>query len=925
MKNRYLKIIGAIIIAYALLGFLIIPAVVQWQLPKNMNTLLKANTTVQSVYFNPFTFKFKLNGLKVTQEDKTLISFKELYLDFSLLKSLHNTHIAFKHIELSNLVINVVQNKQGEINLLSILPPSQPNTSEQTSKKQSNSVIPFKIAKTVLDNASINLTLENGDEPIHANLKNLNYTFYDLGTYKNSLASHSLNTMLNKETTIKVDGGFYLMPFNMYGKIAINNLHTSEYLPYKKELLNFTPSDALLNIQFGYHLDLRKNLEAKIENLNIELKKLSLEQNKTTFASFNAFEVQNANIYYPQQKVQIESINLQQPFAHAIIDNKGELNFANLVHQTKEQTKKESQENNIKEASTTNTNKPWLINIDDINVNNANVKFDDVKNKIKLSTSNINVNVNNNTIENENITSKAIKVGFEKLQLQDKKNSTSVLLKEYLLQLSNIKKEQETISVGQINVAQAYAAINNKAANVVAQKINLRIDDVFNKGNYIKVKKSLLHQPKLAITVKKTPSSKKENKKVDTTKQPTKKATTQKSKPAMNLDFGPFNINKARITFEDKNLPIPFKTTISKLHGNFSEFITKSTKPTKLNLEGQVDQYGYTKITGFVDHKNIKNLTDVEMLFKNIAIKNFTPYSGKFVGRELDAGKLNLNLKYNITKSNIDAKNSIVITDIKLGKQVQSPDAMSLPLELAIALMEDTNGVIDLNIPISGNVDDPQFSIAPIVWKAFTNLIVKAITSPFRFLASLFDFDEEELKSLEFAFGQSQLIASEKETLDKIAKIFAKRPKIALKVQPAYHLENDTLAIQTQKLEAVIDAKVKTIKKGEDKYLMALEQTYMTIKEVKPLKELKKMYQTKENKLDRYAYAEYLKNFLIPQQKVSKQELEQLATKRSQSISDYFKTAHNIDAHRILINKAIKNSVESKEWTQFDLEIGLKQ
>ena len=280
------------------------------------------------------------------------------------------------------------------------------------------------------------------------------------------------------------------------------------------------------------------------------------------------------------------------------------------------------------------------------------------------------------------------------------------------------------------------------------------------------------------------------------------------------------------------------------------------------------------------DHKNIKDLTDVQMLFKNIAIKNFTPYSGKFVGRELDAGKLNLNLKYNITKSNIDAKNSIVITDIKLGKQVQSPDAMSLPLELAIALMEDTNGVIDLNIPISGNVDDPQFSIAPIVWKAFTNLIVKAITSPFRFLASLFDFDEEELKSLEFAFGQSQLIASEKETLDKIAQIFAKRPKIALKVQPAYHLENDTFALQTQKLEALIDAKVKTIKKGEDKYLMALEQTYMTIKEVKPLKELKKMYQTKEKKLDRYAYAEYLKNLLNPTTKSFKTRARTIGHKK---------------------------------------------
>ncbi len=104
------------------------------------------------------------------------------------------------------------------------------------------------------------------------------------------------------------------------------------------------------------------------------------------------------------------------------------------------------------------------------------------------------------------------------------------------------------------------------------------------------------------------------------------------------------------MTFEDKNLPIPFKTDITKLNGNFSRLHSSSSKPTKLQLEGKVDEYGYTKITGTVDINDIKLLTDTNLLFKNIAIKNFTPYSGKFVGRKIDAGKLDLDLKYNIKK-----------------------------------------------------------------------------------------------------------------------------------------------------------------------------------------------------------------------------------------------------------------------------------
>ncbi|WP_128997303.1 DUF748 domain-containing protein, partial [Aliarcobacter trophiarum] len=156
---------------------------------------------------------------------------------------------------------------------------------------------------------------------------------------------------------------------------------------------------------------------------------------------------------------------------------------------------------------------------------------------------------------------------------------------------------------------------------------------------------------------------------------------------------------------------------------------------------GEVDKYGYTKITGIVNVTDIKLLTDTNLLFKNIAIKNFTPYSGKFVGREIESGKLNLDLKYNITKSDLKASNSIIISDIKLGKTVKSDEATNLPLELAIALLEDTNGVIDLEIPVTGNVDDPKFSIGAIVWKAFTNLITKAISSPFQLLGSIFGFD----------------------------------------------------------------------------------------------------------------------------------------------------------------------------------------
>jgi len=220
------------------------------------------------------------------------------------------------------------------------------------------------------------------------------------------------------------------------------------------------------------------------------------------------------------------------------------------------------------------------------------------------------------------------------------------------------------------------------------------------------------------------------------------------NKKTKRVNFGPINIKNMTLDFEDKNLPIPFKTTISKLTGEVSAVKNRANSTSNLEINGVVDNYGVAKITGIVNPNDIKLLTDVNMKFKNISMKNFTPYTAKFVGRAIKDGKLELDLNYNISESNLKAKNSIIIKKLELGEKIESKDAVSLPLDLAITLLEDSSNTIDLNLPVSGNVDDPEFSIAAIVWKAFVNLITKAITAPFSLIGSLFNFSEDEIRFL---------------------------------------------------------------------------------------------------------------------------------------------------------------------------------
>ena len=254
--------------------------------------------------------------------------------------------------------------------------------------------------------------------------------------------------------------------------------------------------------------------------------------------------------------------------------------------------------------------------------------------------------------------------------------------------------------------------INKKdKTNIIAKNIDISVSGISNNKSGLKVLKTDISKPNISVILEKNISKNASKKEIE-------KAKNKKTKESdAKLNIGPINIKNATLSFEDKNLPLPFKTTISALSGKVSRLNTIVSSTSKLKVDGVVDKYGTTQITGIVNPKSLKILTDINMIFKNISMQNFTPYTGKFIGKELANGKLNLDLKYNIDKSNLDAKNNIIITKLKLGKEVESKDAVSLPLELAIALLEDRKGVIDLSIPVSGNMDDHSFLLHQLFGK----------------------------------------------------------------------------------------------------------------------------------------------------------------------------------------------------------------
>lgn len=267
------------------------------------------------------------------------------------------------------------------------------------------------------------------------------------------------------------------------------------------------------------------------------------------------------------------------------------------------------------------------------------------------------------------------------------------------------------------------------------------------------------------------------------------------------------NIDKLRIVqgemdFADYSLSLPFGTRIHDIKGVINGLSTRPDAMGQLELDGQVDAYGVARAVGQIDLMNPTDFTDIRLAFRNIEMSGLTPYSATFAGRKITSGKLSLDLEYKIKQRKLLGTSRVVMDRLTLGERVESPDARDLPLDLAIAILQDSDGRIELGLPVSGSLDDPQFSYGGVVWQAIANVFAKIVTAPFRALGALFGGDDK-FEDIVFAVGSAELTPPEREKLVHLADILTKRPALFMSVRGVY-AETDRVALQDLQLRRAV-------------------------------------------------------------------------------------------------------------------------
>jgi hypothetical protein len=278
-------------------------------------------------------------------------------------------------------------------------------------------------------------------------------------------------------------------------------------------------------------------------------------------------------------------------------------------------------------------------------------------------------------------------------------------------------------------------------------------------------------------------------------------APAQSSAPAMPMSIGSVHVIDGSVNYADFWIQPNFAVGIQQLNGTIDGLSSDPKSRAKVKLEGKVDRYAPVSINGELNLMAATVYTDIKMSFKGLELTTMTPYSGHFAGYKIDKGKLSVDLSYKVDQRKLDAEQHFVIDQLQLGEAVESPDAVHLPLKLAVALLKDRNGVIDLPLPITGSLDDPQFKIGPIIWHALVNLLEKAVTAPFAAIGRLFGGHGDEMKFIDFAPGSAELDASSKQKLDGLTKALQEHNQLQLDVPIVYSPELDGPVIAKQKLD----------------------------------------------------------------------------------------------------------------------------
>lgn len=372
----------------------------------------------------------------------------------------------------------------------------------------------------------------------------------------------------------------------------------------------------------------------------------------------------------------------------------------------------------------------------------------------------------------------------------------------------------------------------------------------------------------------------------------------------MPIKIGKITLQGGTVRFTDNFVKPNYTATLQEVGGHLTGLSSEAGSVATLELRGKYDKVAPLNLSARINPLSAKPYLDLKADIKGIELTSLSAYSGKYAGYAIDKGKLSLFVNYKIENDLLEAQNRVFLDQLTFGDRVDSPDATSLPVTLAVSLLKNRNGEIDLNLPISGSLNDPQFSIGGLVVKVIVNLLAKAVTAPFALLGSMFG-GGEELSNVEFDYGRATIGPDAQQRLENLAKALIDRPGLRLEVEGRVDPERDREGLKSVSMENKVRAQKREemIKKGvesgpadtvavsPEEYPEMLERAYKAEKFPKPRNVIG---------LVKSIPVEEMEKLMLANTRIGDEDLLELGERRAKAVRDWL-VAHEVPAERVFL------------------------
>ncbi|MGZ5000406.1 MAG: DUF748 domain-containing protein [Methylomonas sp.] len=857
--SRKAKIIAAVLTGavalYALVGFFLLPMLARAKLPMLLADKTGQQAQLQTVHFNPFTFVLELDGFSlVTPDAKALLAFDAFAVDVNLWASLTKQAVVLDSVLLRKPSVNIERRRDGTINLGQI----SPKDSRTSEDKKDNGSVPLVIHRLALEEGQAVWQDVITGETQTETLSSINLSFNELTTKAGGTAAFQLALGVASGGHLQWQGDLTLAPLASKGAIGIEEVVLPKvWRLFLQSIIPVEIADGRLSVQTEYDAALRDSgLALAIHHGAIDVKQLEITEKGKPDAllAIPSIALRDIVADLNKQQVSIGSLISEGARIKSWLQADGRINYQALFAKQNEAVPAPAPApapSPSPSPATDAASPSWQISLEEFALTNYQVRFTDQTQPKPVEVLLTGLDLKLQKFSNRpgeklplqlatliNNTGK-LNVGgdivLEPFSADLRVESKAIDLKPYQSYLENYLRldlvNGEFGGSGQLKLALAdqlqlnFHGDANLANLITRDKVKNKdflkwsdlqlqqIDIDLAKQDY-KVDKVLFDEPYVRFVIKEDKTTNineivvSQSGKQASAEKPASKGDAEKPKTEPVISIGKVEVKDGKSDFADYSLILPFLAEMNALNGEVDGFSSREDAPVKMGLKGKVYDLALVSIKGLYQLKN--GDSDIVLNFTHMPLPLITPYMAEFAGYRIEKGQMALDLKYKIKNGRLEAQNKVFIDQLTLGEKVENPHAKSLPLHLAVALLKDANGKINLDFPITGSLEDPQFSIGSLISDVLTNLVMKAVKSPFKALGALLD-DKQDFSTVSFAAGSSALAPEEVAKLDQLGKALESKPELVLEVKGMAYQSQDWPVMRFDALKDIL----KKMKSGE--------------------------------------------------------------------------------------------------------------